>query len=76
MGPLNLFRVEVVSFSYIEVRDDIFGALSREHLSVKLYVMIELLVASFLKMVHYGHFGRVVLDHELGRHGGHQIPAH
>ena len=72
LAALHLLWVEVVSFRYVEMGNDIVGSLGGEHIGVKEDVVIELLVVPLLKVVDNGHLGRIVLDHELGGHGWHQ----
>ena len=67
LRALDLLWIEIVSFSYIKVRDDVFGSLVDEHVSIKQYVVIELLVAPLFEVIHDGHLGRIELDHQLGR---------
>ena len=57
------------------MRNDIFDGLLEQHVFIQLDIMVELLVGLSLEVVDHGDLGRVVLDHELGGHGGHKRPA-
>lgn len=68
LAPFDLLRVEVVGFSYVQVRHNLVRCLCHQHVLVNIDVVVELLVALLLEVVHDGHLRRVVLYHELGRH--------
>ena len=65
LAALDLLRVEVVGFSYVEVRDDIVGRLREQHVAIQLDIVIELLITALLEVIHDRNLRRVVLDHEL-----------
>lgn len=75
LRTLYLFWVEVVGFRYEEVADNIICRLRPQHVPVKHDVVIELLVALRLEVVDNRNLGRLVLDHELDGHGGHEGPT-
>ena len=54
LAALDLLRVEVVCFSYVEVRDYIVGRLSHQQIAIQLDVMVELLVISLNEVIHDG----------------------
>lgn len=66
--PLDLFGVEVVGFGYIKMRGDFVVTQGLEHALLHEDLVVESLVFSLLEVVHYGNFGRVVFQHQLGRH--------
>ena len=68
LAALNLLRVEVVGFRYVQVGDYIVRGSRHEHVALQHYVVVELLVVALLKVVHNGQLRRVVLDHQLGGH--------
>ena len=65
LTALDLLRVEVVGFSYVEVRDDIVGRLREQHVAIQLDIVIELLITALLEVINDRNLRRVVLDHEL-----------
>jgi hypothetical protein len=65
---LNLFGIEVVGFSYIKVRGNFVVAHGLEHALLHEDLVVESLVFSLLKVVHYGNFRRVIFQHQLGGH--------
>ena len=64
--PLDLLGVEVVGFGYIKMRGDFVVAQGLEHALLYEDLVVESLVFSLLKVVHYGNFRRVVFQHQLG----------
>ena len=69
---LNLFGVKVVGFGYVKVRDNLLGRLGGKHVLVDRNIVVVLVVLTLFKVVNYRHLGRVVFEHELGRHRGHE----
>ena len=71
---LDLFGIEVVSFSYIKMRSDIIVTHGLQHASLHKDFVVEALILSVLEMVNYGDFGWVVLQHQLSGYRWHQTP--
>ena len=67
--------VEIVGFSYVEVRYEVICRLDCKQVAIKQYVVVKLLVAPLLEVIHNGHLRRVILDHELGGDRGHEAAA-
>ena len=68
----DLFRIEVVGFSYIKVGDYFLCALSCKHVLINQNIMVVLVVLALLEVVNDSHLGWIVFEHKLGRHGGNQ----
>jgi len=68
----HLLRVEIVRFGYVQVRDYVLRTLSPQNLAVQVDLVEKLVVRLLFEVVLDAHLGRGVLDHQLGRHGGHE----
>ena len=62
---LDLLGVEVVGFSYIKMRGYFIVAHCLKHAPLYQDLMVEALVLSLLKVIHYRYLGRVILKHQL-----------
>ena len=63
LATFHLLRVEVISFSYKEMGDDLICAVLRKHITIEFDVMEELLVAVLVEVIHDGQLRWIELDH-------------
>ena len=67
-----MLGIEIVSFSDIEVGDDVLVRHRLKHASFYVDVVEELLILALFEVVHNRDLRRVVFKHQLNRHGRHQ----